>query len=120
MKVDELLNSGRDSLTVKRVYGEPYEKDGVTVIPTAAIRGGAGGGTGHDDKGQQGEGGGFGMTGKPAGAYVVKDGKVRWLPAVDPNRIFLMVGMAVIAYLLMRPRMARARGALTGSLRQGD
>jgi len=112
MKLDDVLNSARDSFTVKRVYGEPYEKDGLTVIPAAAVRGGAGGGTGHDEKGQQGEGGGFGMTGRPAGAYVVKDGKVKWLPAVDPNRVFLMVGMAVIAYLLMRPRMARARAAL--------
>lgn len=51
------------------------------------------------------------MTGRPAGAYVVKDGTVKWLPAVDPNRIFLTVGMAIIAYLLTRPRMARVRGA---------
>src|SRR6478752_5974873 len=120
MKVDELLRSGRDSLIVKRVYGEPYEEDGLAVIATAAVRGGAGGGTSHDEKGQEGDGAGFGMTGRPAGAYVVKDGKVKWLPAVDPNRIFLMVGMAVIAYLLMRPRMARARGTLTDPLRQGD
>ena len=80
--------------------------------PSSGGQGGAGGGTGHDEKGQEGEGGGFGMSGRPAGAYVVKDGKVKWLPAVDPNRVFLMVGMAVIAYLLMRPRMARARAAL--------
>ncbi len=114
MKVDELMSSARDALTVKKVYGEPYEKDGLTVIPAAAIRGGVGGGTGRDEKGQEGEGGGFGMTGSPAGAYVVKDGKVSWLPAVDPNRIFLVVGMAAIVYLLMRPRMARARLALSG------
>jgi uncharacterized spore protein YtfJ len=120
MKVDELLSSARDGLTVKRVYGEPYEKDGLTVIPAATVRGGAGGGTGHDEKGQEGEGGGFGMTGKPAGAYVVKEGNVKWLPAVDPNRIFLMVGMAVIAYLLMRPRMARALAAVAGQSMLGD
>ncbi len=109
MKLDEVLGSARDTFTVKRVYGEPYEKGDVTVIPAAAVRGGAGGGNGHDEKGQEGEGGGFGMTGRPAGAYVLKDGNVKWLPAVDPNRIFLTVGAAVIAYLLMRPRMARAR-----------
>ena len=33
MKVDEVLSSARDTFTVKRVYGEPYEKDGLTVIP---------------------------------------------------------------------------------------
>ena len=113
MKVDEVLSSARDTFTVKRVYGEPYEKDGLTVIPAAVVRGGAGGGTGHDEKGQEGEGGGFGVIGRPAGAYVVKDGKVRWLPAVDPNRILAMLGMAVIAYLLMRPRMARAHATLS-------
>ena len=112
MKIDEVLSAIRDASTVTTVYGDPYEKDGVTVIPAASIRGGAGGGTGHDEKGQQGEGGGIGVTGRPAGAYVVKDGKVKWVAAVDPNRLFLMVGTAVIVYLLMRPRMARARGAL--------
>ena len=40
---------------------------------------------------------------------------MKWLPAVDPNRLFVMIGMAVIAYLLMRPRMARARTAAAGS-----
>ena len=71
--------------------------------------GGAGGGTGHDDKGQEGEGGGFGVSGRPAGAYVIQDGQVSWRPAVDPNRIVVMVGLAVIAFLLSRPRLARAR-----------
>ena len=42
MKVDEVLSSARDTFTVKRVYGEPYEKDGLTVIPAAVVRGGAG------------------------------------------------------------------------------
>lgn len=111
MKLDELVNSTRETLTVRRIYAEPFERDGLAVIAAASVRGGAGGGSGHDEKGQEGEGGGFGMTGSPAGAYVVQDGKVRWLPAVDPNRLFMMVGMAVIAYLLMRPRMARARVA---------
>jgi uncharacterized spore protein YtfJ len=45
MKVGEVLSSARDTFTVKRVYGEPYEKDGLTVIPAAVVRGGAGGGT---------------------------------------------------------------------------
>jgi uncharacterized spore protein YtfJ len=111
VKLDELVNSTRETLTVRRIYAEPFERDGLAVIAAASVRGGAGGGSGHDEKGQEGEGGGFGMTGSPAGAYVVQDGKVKWLPAVDPNRLFIMVGMAVIAYLLMRPRMARARVA---------
>ncbi|HZJ04243.1 MAG TPA: hypothetical protein VFD59_02080 [Nocardioidaceae bacterium] len=72
---------------------------------------GAGGGTGRDDKGQEGEGGGFGISARPAGAYVIKDGHVDWRPAVDPNRMVTTVGFVVVAYLLSRPRMARARAA---------
>ncbi len=109
MKVNEVLSNARDAITVKRVFGEPYEKDGLTVIPAAVVGGGAGGGTGHDDKGQEGEGGGFGVSGRPAGAYVIQDGQVSWRPAVDPNRIVVMAGLAVIAFLLSRPRLARAR-----------
>lgn len=110
MKVTEVLSTAKDAITVKKVYGEPYEKDGLTVIPAAVVGGGAGCGSGQDDAGQEGGGGGFGMSGRPAGALVIKDGQVNWRPALDPNRIVTMVGLAVIAYLLSRPRMARARG----------
>lgn len=109
MELDKVLNSARDAITVKRVYAEPYEKDGITVIPAAAVRGGAGGGTGHDQKGQEGQGGGFGVAGKPAGAYVIKDGRVTWRPAVDPNRVIMTLGLVAVAYLLRRPRKIRTR-----------
>jgi uncharacterized spore protein YtfJ len=98
-----------DAITVKRVFGEPYEKDGLTIIPAAMIGGGGGGGSGHDARNQEGEGGGFGLGGRPAGAYVVKNGQVSWQPAVDPNRIFTMIGLVLIAFLVTRPRVARAR-----------
>jgi uncharacterized spore protein YtfJ len=109
MKVTEILNTARETITVKRVYAEPYEKDGVTIIPAAAVNGGAGGGAGHGEKGDDSEGGGFGMSGRPAGAYVIRDGQVSWRPAVDPNRVVATVGLVLIAYLLTRPRMARIR-----------
>lgn len=109
MKFTEALSTAKDAITVKRVYADPYEKDGLTVIPAAVVGGGAGGGSGHDEKGQEGEGGGFGVSGRPAGAYVIKNGEVSWRPAVDVNRIVAMLGLVVIAYLLSRPRMVRAR-----------
>lgn len=109
MNVADVFSSTRDAITVKRVYAEPYEKDGLTVIPAAVVRGGAGGGAGHDEKGQDGEGGGFGVSGHPAGAYVIQDGQVSWRPAIDPNRITAVVGLVLIAYLLSRPRVVRAR-----------
>lgn len=114
MKITEVLSEARDAITVKRVFGDPYERDGLTVIPAALVTGGGGGGAGHDAQGQEGEGGGFGVVGRPVGAYVIKGGEVSWRPAVDINRVVTMVGLVAIAYLFSRPRVARARAARTG------
>jgi len=111
MKVDELLSTARDAITVRRVFSEPYETDGVTVIMAASVLGGVGGGTGQDGKGQDGEGGGLGVAGRPAGAYVIRDGTLSWHPAVDPNRLVAVVGLVVVAFVLSRPRMERARAS---------
>lgn len=109
MNVTEVLSSAKDAITVKRVYGEPYEKDGLTVIPAAAVGGGGGGGTGHDAKGEENEGAGFGLGARPVGAYVLQGQHVDWRPAVDPNRMVMVAGMVLIAYLLTRSRVIRAR-----------
>ncbi len=109
MNITEVFSTVKDTITVKRVFAEPYEKDGVTVIPAALVSGGGGGGSGHDEKGGEGEGGGLGVRGRPAGAYVIKGGEVGWRPAVDPNRFVTVLGVVLVAYLLSRPRMARAR-----------
>jgi uncharacterized spore protein YtfJ len=47
MDVQEFLGQVGDAVTVKRVFGEPYERDGVTVIPAAVVLGGGGGGGGE-------------------------------------------------------------------------
>jgi uncharacterized spore protein YtfJ len=85
MKVDEMLTGAREAMSVRKVFGEPVEEDGLTVIPVAKVAGGGGGGSDTEGNG----GGGFGLAAKPAGVYVIKDGEVRWRPAVDPNQIVL-------------------------------
>lgn len=40
----EAVERGRDAITAQRVFGDPVERDGVVVIPAAAVRGGGGGG----------------------------------------------------------------------------
>jgi uncharacterized spore protein YtfJ len=45
MDVETLLKQAREVATVRRVFGEPIERDGVTVVPVAAVRGGGGGAT---------------------------------------------------------------------------
>ena len=105
MKLPEMVTSLREAMTVSRVFGEPVERDGVTVIPTAVLRGGAGGGGGTDPgTGEEGEGGGFGVTARPAGVYVIRDGDVSWQPAVDVNRI---VGVAVLGWVVGSWLLAR-------------
>lgn len=108
MHVDEIVSTAKDAITVKRVFGEPYEKNGLTVIPAAAVAGGFGGGSGRDEKGQDGEGGGFGVMGRPVGAYVINGADVTWKPVVDPARIGAVLGAVAIVYLLTRrPRRTR-------------
>jgi uncharacterized spore protein YtfJ len=110
MEVQEVLAQARDSMTVKRVFGEPYEKDGVTVIPAARVQGGAGAGGGEDPQGQgKGSGSGFGVTARPVGAYVLREGELSWRPAVDVNRIILGGQAVVIVALLTIRAIIRAR-----------
>jgi uncharacterized spore protein YtfJ len=104
MNVHELVATTRDALTVGRVFGEPVERDGVTVIPAAVLRGGVGGGGGQDESGQRGEGGGFGLIARPAGAYVIKEGVVRWQPAFDLNRTLGLASTVAIVWLLTAAR----------------
>jgi uncharacterized spore protein YtfJ len=94
--VDELWKGARDAITVKRVYGDPVQSDGVTVVPAATVRGGAGGGGDNEGNG----GGGFGIAARPVGAYVIRDGSVSWRPAVDLNRVLLLA--AALLFLLVR------------------
>jgi uncharacterized spore protein YtfJ len=102
------LDAIRDVLTVRQVFGEMYERDGVTVIPVAAVRGGGGGGggegSGPQEQGQgAGSGVGFGVNVRPAGAFIVKNGDVTWMPALDMTRIILGGQLvAAVGFLLIR------------------
>jgi uncharacterized spore protein YtfJ len=100
--VNTFLTTAQDALTVRRVYAEPIERDGVTVIPAARVLGGGGGGNGYEPEGPQGDGAGFGLSARPSGAFVVKDGTVRWVPAIDPARVVTTVGVVVVAVAVLR------------------
>jgi uncharacterized spore protein YtfJ len=119
--VQELLGRVAQHLSVSRAFGTAYEKDGSLVIPVALVAGGGGGGEGTSgsppepsdvvdadddestsDGASSGSGGGFGGVVMPVGVYVVKDEKVRWVPAVNANLVI------VVAFLTLR-MVARAR-----------
>lgn len=119
MKIEELITKTRETFGASMVYAEPYEHNGTTVIAAASMAGGGGGGTGRDKNGEVGEGGGFGLTAKPTGAYVVKDGNVRWEPAVDINRLIGTMGAVAVAALFLAGRIVRIRARLAGAQRAG-
>lgn len=108
MEASEILEKARDTLTVRRVFGEPIEREGTLVVPVARVRGGAGAGSG-EGKMQEGEarpvgtgrGGGWGADAKPVGVFVIVDGDVRWRPAVDVNRVVLGGQIAFVVGLLV-------------------
>jgi uncharacterized spore protein YtfJ len=109
VKIAELFSRAAESFEAKVVYGEPVEKDGVTLIPAAKLVGGGGGGNGADEKGQRGEGGGLGLVARPVGAFVIKDGRVWWQPAIDVNRLIATIGSIAIAGLFVGARLLKQR-----------
>lgn len=110
MNFQQMVGEARDLITVKRVFGDPYEKDGVTIIPAARAQGGGGGGGGEGAHGEgKGEGGGFGLSARPAGAFVIKSGEVTWQPAVDVNSVVAVAGAVAIVTLLSLRSIVKAR-----------
>jgi uncharacterized spore protein YtfJ len=107
MDYAETIANAQDAVTVRRVYGEPYEQNGVTLIPAARVAGGGGAGGGEDPSGGgSGSGGGFGIAARPVGAYVIRGDEVRWQPAVDLSRVLAQLTLAILglALLLRRAR----------------
>jgi uncharacterized spore protein YtfJ len=98
MNVDAMVKGTYDALNVGRVYGDPVERDGTTIIPVAKVSGGGGGGGGGGEE-TGGSGGGFAVSARPVGVYVMRDGAVRWEPALDLNRI--IVGGQVVAIVML-------------------
>jgi uncharacterized spore protein YtfJ len=123
MDAEDLLAQARDAMTARRVFGEPIERDGTTLLPVASVMGGAGGGSGRmagaagtrpssgsaDDAAggaatpDEGSGYGFGMMARPLGVYVIRGDEVTWEPAIDRNRqLTLAAVVAVLAILAVR------------------
>ncbi len=102
MNVGEVIGQARDTMTAKRVYADPVERDGSTVVPAAAIRGGGGGGDGENEQ-RRGSGVGFGVMARPVGSYVIDANGVHWRPAIDWTTIVLgLEAIALVGLLVYR------------------
>jgi len=118
MSTNDILDRAAKAMAATTVFGPAYEHNGVTVIPAAAVRGGGGGGGGtrtggnndSNDAQHSREGGGFGLTARPAGAIVVNGDNVTWkAPPVDLTRIIIGGQLVGVAYFVFAWLTARAQ-----------
>ncbi len=122
VKFEHMIEDASDKIGAKRIFGEPYEKNGVTIIPAARVMGGAGGGggevpapagegtdAGETPRRQFGSGVGYGINGRPAGAFVIKGDEVSWLPALDVNRLVFGMQLVVIVFLFVVRSIVKTR-----------
>jgi uncharacterized spore protein YtfJ len=96
MDVNGPMSKAMEQVHAGRSYGPVIERGDCTVIPAAYVMsaGGGGGGEGPDASGTgTGSGGGAGhwSVSWPVGAYVVRDGKATWVPAIDATRVVIAV-----------------------------
>jgi uncharacterized spore protein YtfJ len=121
--VPALLGRIGDSISGHKSFGPAFEKDGILLIPVAYVFGGGGGGESDEpaqpgkdkpDKAEsnqkKGSGGGYGLVTWPIGAYVVQDGQVRWVPAIDPAMMMTSGALAIaVVVRSLRRKRRRAR-----------
>jgi uncharacterized spore protein YtfJ len=105
----EQIGKAEESFTVRRVFGEPFEIDGLTVIPAARVQGAVGGGGGQAPGGEGGTGTGFATNTKPFGVFAVKDGEIGWRPVIDVNRMILGCQVVAIVALLTIRSIVKTR-----------
>lgn len=87
------------------VFGEPVERDGVTVIPVAKARWGFGGGAGQR-KNEDGAGGGGGVQVTPVGFIEIKNRAANFRPIRTGSLPWIFLG-SVLGLFLLRETVKR-------------
>jgi uncharacterized spore protein YtfJ len=117
--VERLAERVGAKATVNAVFGEPIERDGITVIPVAKVRWGFGGGAGSgsvmggpgsasedgtdaEPRAGSGQGGGGGATAEPVGWLEIGPDGASFNPIVPamPSPGFLLAAGATAALVL--------------------
>lgn len=87
------------------VFGEPVERDEITVIPVAKARWGFGGGAGHRED-EDGAGGGGGVQVTPVGFIEIKNHEANFRPIRTVSLSWLVTG-GILGLFLLRETMKR-------------
>jgi len=83
------------------IFGEPVEREGLTVIPVAKARWGFGGGVGRR-RGEDGAGGGGGAQVIPVGFIEMKNGEAQFRPIRTWPPGWVLAGGLISFFLLRR------------------
>ena len=92
----DVFQQTQENLNARRVFGEPFQSDGATILPVAVVGGGGGAGNKPDQHGSVG----LGFGARPAGVYVIKNGDAKWRPAVNVNLIVAGGQLVALAGML--------------------
>lgn len=100
------------------VFGQPVDREGITVVPVAKVRWGFGGGSGRgieegSEAGEIGEGsgGGGGVMASPLGFIEIRDGRAEFKRANDPvAAVPLILASGFTAWLCLRALKRIIRG----------
>lgn len=82
----------------KQVYGEPVERNGVTIIPVARVQWGFGGGGIGRGPGERGGGGG-GVRATPIGFIEIHDGTAEFRPIDNPEQFAVVASAGAIGLI---------------------
>ncbi len=94
-----------DRVKVSTIFGEPVQREGITVIPVAKARFGFGGGGGagsHGDDDGSGGGGGGGALVSPVGFIEVRDGAATFKRITRPVDVVWLAAAASLAALTVK------------------
>jgi uncharacterized spore protein YtfJ len=110
---DELLKrigqAVGDKAKVSTVFGDPVEREGITVIPVAKARfgfGGGGGAGGREGEEGSGGGGGGGAVVSPVGYIELLEGTARFKRISSPADLLPLVAAAALTALAIRRLLA--------------
>ncbi|HEV8698041.1 MAG TPA: spore germination protein GerW family protein [Candidatus Limnocylindrales bacterium] len=105
--LEHLVSRVGGQARVQAVFGDPVERNGVTVIPVARVRWGVGGGGGAAPEGS-GSGGGGGAAADPIGYIEITSTGASFRPIARSFSAATAIGAAIAAAILLRA-LARLR-----------
>jgi uncharacterized spore protein YtfJ len=106
--LQRISQSVGDNAKVSAVFGEPVEREGITLIPVARARFGfgGGGGTGARESEGSGGGGGGGASVSPVGYIEVHDDTAQFKRIPNPVDVLALVAAASLVALAVKRLMA--------------